>query len=207
MWVDVNQNTDEWDSLRLKRLTSSTWAKIMANYGKSFGDPAKKEAERIALEMVTGKKDETEVYKSGYMQMGHDFEDEAWLLYEQEQFKITSKGGFFLNDEDDRIGDSPDRNVGSDGVLEIKSVIPKTQFKRLKKGGFDTAYTWQIHSHIWTGNKEWCDFASYCVSMPENKRLYVHRIYRDEEIINKMRIRKEEFFIEVDKNVEILNRY
>lgn len=204
MFIDVRQNTDEWLQLRMKRVTSSSFATIMANYGKSFGDPAKKEAERIALEIVTGEKDATERYKSGYMQMGHDFEDEACLLYEQERFKVTTNGGFFVNDEDERIGDSPDRNIGENGVLEVKSVIPSTQFKRLKKGGYDTAYKWQIQNHIWTGKKEWCDFASYCPSMPENKRLYVFRVERDEDMIDMMRIRKDEFFIEVDKNIKIL---
>ena len=38
---DVEQNTDEWLNLRIAKITGSSISKIMANYGKAFGDPAK----------------------------------------------------------------------------------------------------------------------------------------------------------------------
>ena len=74
-------------------------------------------------------------------------------------------------DHEIKSGDSPDGNILNIGCIEVKSVVSNTQWKRLKKGGFDTAYKWQIHGHIWLGNKEWCDFVSYCSSMPESKQL------------------------------------
>ena len=51
---DVEQNTDEWFALRAGMLTGSGFGKIMANYGKAFGDPAKKYAANIAIEQITG---------------------------------------------------------------------------------------------------------------------------------------------------------
>jgi len=204
MFVDVDQNTDEWFELRLKKATSSGVAKIMAHEGKAFGDPAVKYAEKIALEIVTGVKDETENYKNGYMERGHELEPLAIQAYEMDNFCETTNGGFFIS-ECGRMGDSPDRNVGDKGSLEVKSVIPSTQWKRIKKGGFDTAYKWQIHNHIWMGDKEWCDFASYCPEMPEKWQLYVYRVYRDDDIIEKMNQRIGiDFMKEVDKNVKIL---
>ena len=55
---DVQQNTDEWQALRLGKATASNFACIMANDGKAFGDPAKRYALQLALELATGKKAE-----------------------------------------------------------------------------------------------------------------------------------------------------
>lgn len=202
-WIDVQQNSDAWFIDRLKRATSSNFATIMANYGKSFGDPATKYAERVALEIVTGLRDERGGYTSSFMNDGHDIEPMAIEAYEMETFRTVTNGGFFTFG---RLGDSPDGNVGDTGCVECKGVIATTQFKRLKKGGYDSAYKWQIQGHIWVGGKEWCDFISFCPEMPESKRLYIHRVYRDDEMIKKMEERiNGQFFEEVDKNVEILN--
>ena len=43
-FYDVPQNTDEWMALRLGKATASQFGTFMANYGKEFGDPAKRYA-------------------------------------------------------------------------------------------------------------------------------------------------------------------
>lgn len=201
MWVDVEQNTDEWLELRKGKATSSNFSKIMAHDGKAFGDPAKKYAEKIALEIVTDRIDETENYSNKYMERGNSLEPYAIREYEKETFKQVLKGGFYYKKN---IGDSPDGRILNNGSLECKSVIASTQWKRLKEGGIDPAYKWQIHGHIWIGDKEWCDFVSYCPEMPKDKQCYIHRVFRDEEIITKMSKRINLFFEEVDKNIELL---
>lgn len=206
MWIDVQQNTDEWFDLRLGKITSSNFGKIMANYGKAFGNPAIEYAEKLALEIVTGQRDETSSYSNAYMERGHELEPAAIELYEIEMFYEVTNGGFNVEDSEDAvlIGDSPDGNVGDPGCVEVKSVIPKTQWKRIKKGGIDTAYKWQIHGHIWLGNKQWCDFISYCPEMPENKQLHVVRVERDESIIEQLELRINEFREVVKDHVNML---
>lgn len=206
MFIDVQQNSDEWFDLRIGKITSSNMGKIMANYGKSFGQPAKEYAEKIALEYVTGCRDESSSYSNSFMERGNELEPLALIAYEEDQLISVSNGGFYVQESEHiiKIGDSPDGNIGKNGCIEIKSVIPKTHWKRLKKGGIDTAYQWQIMSHIWIGGKEWCDFVSYCPEMPESKQLYIERVYRDEEAINKMKIRIAEFRILIEDNINIL---
>jgi hypothetical protein len=201
MFVDIKQNTDEWLELRMKKATSSNFAKIMANEGKSLGDPAIKYARKIALEIVTGERDERGNYKSSFMEDGHDLEPIAIQEYEIQTFSEVTNGGFY---HDGNYGDSPDGNVGEDGCVEAKSVIANTQWVRLEKGGFDTSYKWQIHGHIWLGKKKWCDFVSYCPEMPENKQLYVYRVERDEEMIKRLKARLNEFWELVEKKVKLL---
>lgn len=201
MWVDVKQNTDDWFDLRLKKATSSNFPKIMANLGKAFGPPAIKYAQKIALEIATGKRDESESYSNSYMDRGHELEPIALDMYEVHTFSMVTNGGF---NDCGKIGDSPDGNVGKNGCIEVKSVIPTTQWERIKRGGIDAAYKWQIQGHLEYGQKEWCDFVSYCPEMPDNKQLHIVRVLRDEEMIKDMKKRIEEFLIEVDKNVELL---
>lgn len=201
MFVDVEQNSDEWFLLRMKKATSSKFGTIMANEGKAFGDPAKRYAQEIALEIVTGNKDERSGHTSKFMDDGHTYEPIARDLYEQQTFRTVTNGGFFYNGN---YGDSPDGNVGKDGCIEIKCVIANTHWERLKKGSFDSSYKWQIHGHILIAEKQWCDFVSYCPEMPEDKQLYIFRVNRDEDIINRMKIRLSEFWQLVDENIKIL---
>ena len=72
MWIDCQQNTDEWLDMRAGKVTGSAIGKIMANYGKSFGEPAKKLAVDIAVERITGKRITTNDYKNSHMERGHE---------------------------------------------------------------------------------------------------------------------------------------
>lgn len=200
MWIDVNQNTEDWFNLRLGKVTSSNFDKIMANEGKSFGNPAIEYAQKIALEIVTEQRDETGSYKNAFMDRGHELEPLAIEAYEIETLQIVTNGGF---NDNGLTGDSPDGNIG-DGCIEVKSVIPNIQWKRLKKGGFDLAYKWQIHGHIWQGEKDWCDFVSYCPEMPPKKQLYIFRVERDQEMIDRLKDRIDLFHKEILSNFKIL---
>lgn len=206
MFVDVIQNTPEWFQLRLKKITSSNFGKIMANNGKAFGNPAIEYAQKLAVEYLTGKRDERSNYSSKYMQDGNDLEPVAIELYERQTMFNVTNGGFNVEDSKDEVllGDSPDGNVGKNGCIEVKSVIPNTQWKRIKKGGIDNAYKFQIHGHIWLGKKQWCDFVSYCPEMPKNKQLYICRVERDDEIISQMEKRITEFKKVVLDHVKML---
>ena len=201
MWIDVEQNSDAWFDLRVGKITSSNFASIMANDGKAFGNPAIQYAERIALEIVTGERNDENDFKSVYMERGNEYEPIARGLYELETFRKVREGGFFYEND---LGDSPDGIVGEHGRVEIKCVIAGTQWKRIKKGGYDTAYKWQIQGHLWVGNAQWCDFIQYAPKMPENKQLYIHRVHRDEVMISAMEERMDLFRKEIKSNVKLL---
>ncbi len=200
MWVDVQQNTDEWQELRCGVVTASNFPKIMANYGKSFGNPAIEYAQKKALERVTGKVCNLG-FKSSFMDRGHELEPLAVMDYEFETFNFVSNGGFF---KDGLIGDSPDGLVGTDGCIEIKSVIPNTQWKRLKTQKYDTAYRWQIQGHLFVSKRKWCDFISYCPEMNESNRTYIQRIEPNLEDFKMLDSRIAEFELEIEKHIKIL---
>lgn len=175
-WHDVPQNTEEWDALRLGKATASKFACFMANDGKAFGDPAHRYALQIALERMTGRKSEIS-FSNDHMERGHEQEPIARMMYEDERFTSITNGGFFDCGEH---GDSPDGLVGTDGVVEIKSVIAPTHYATLRRGSFDPTYRWQLVGHLDCTGRDWVDFVSYCCDFPDGRQLIVHRLTRDD---------------------------
>lgn len=200
-WHDVLQNTEIWQALRCGKATASNFGTFMANYGKPFGEPAKKYAVQIALERATGCKAENE-YSNSHMERGHLLEPVARALYEQTYFVDVSNGGFF---DCGYYGDSPDGIVSSDGVIEIKSVTPAVHYNTLLRGKHDPAYTWQLVGHLDCTGRDWVDFVSFCPEFPGDKRLIVYRVFREEmaQEMEMLRQRREEFNVMV---CEIYNK-
>lgn len=188
---DVEQNTDAWQALRTGKATASNFACFMANDGKAFGEPAKKYALQIALELITGVKDESG-FSNEHTERGHEQEPIARMLYEQENFVDVSNGGFF---DWDTYGDSPDGLVCDDGVVEIKAVIASTHYATMLRRSFDPAYRWQLVGHLDCTDRDWVDFVSYCSGFPPDKQLLVYRLYRKDcqQEITRLKERRAEF--------------
>lgn len=188
---DVEQNTDAWMALRIGKATASNFGTFMANEGKAFGDPAKKYALQLALERITGKKSDIS-FSNEHTERGHEQEPIARMMYEDENFVDVTNGGFFCCDE---YGDSPDGLVGSDGVIEIKSVTAAVHYATLRRGSFDPAYRWQLIGHIECTGRDWVDFTSYCCDFPEGKQLITHRLHRSEclDEIERLQARRRAF--------------
>ena len=175
-FYDVEQNTEEWQQLRCGRLTSSNLSKVMANYGKAFGEPAKRLAVSIAVQQITGEIEESS-YKNEHMERGHEQEPIARALYESVTYQNVTNGGFFGSDF---VGCSPDGLLEDDGLIEIKSVIASTHYANLKRGSVDPAYRWQCIGNLKLTGREYIDFISYCSTFPVNAQLCIFRINKDD---------------------------
>lgn len=193
MWHDIEQNTDEWFDLRAGKVTGSSIGKIMANYGKAFGEPAKKLAAVIAVEQLTNKCSMESVYNNVHMERGNKEEPIARALYEREYFTPVENGGFYDNG---LTGCSPDGRPKG-GLIEIKSQIVSVHYNQIRKGGYNTAYKWQFVFNLRESKRDWLDYVSYCSDFPKKKRLYVYRIDKDmiKEEIKQVDVRLKEFFL------------
>lgn len=175
-WYDIDQNQDAWLEIRAGKVTGSRFNLFMANAEKDcFGDPAKRYAVCVALERITGLRNGIG-FSNEHTERGHEQEPVARQLYEQRYFIDVTNGGFF---DHDSWGVSPDGLLGSDGVLEIKSVIAPVHYANLKRASYDPTYKWQIAGHIEASGRDYCDFVSYCSEFPEERQLFVYRITRD----------------------------
>lgn len=198
---NVDQNSDEWFALRAGRLTSSKLGTVMANYGKSFGEPAKKYAVNIAIEQITGQPIAS-TYTNDHMERGHEQEPIARMLYEEENFTEVTNGGFFGSDF---IGCSPDGLVG-DGLIEIKSVIAPVHFATIKRQNVDPAYKWQCIGNLKFTGLDWIDFVSFCADFPEDKQLFTKRLHANhlDEEFGMIDIRVNEFKALVDETKQLI---
>jgi len=198
MFIDVPQNTEEWNALRCGKVTASNFGLFMANYGKAFGEPAKKYALQVALERINGIKSEIG-FSNQHTERGHEQEPIARMLYENRYFVDVTNGGFF---DLGRYGDSPDGLVDDDGVIEIKSVLPHVHYANITRRSFDPSYKWQLIGHLECTNKEWVDFVSYCSEFPRNSQLCVYRLNKNDYVdeISKLAERRDEF-------ISLVNQY
>jgi len=202
-FIDIDQNSDEWFDLRAGKLTGSAAGKIMANYGKAFGNPAHALAVQIALEQITGKTISSN-YTNAHMDRGHEQEPIARAEYERTYFCDVLNGGFFDND---KTGVSVDGRVLPDGIVEIKSHIPSVHFVNVKRGEFNPDYKWQYYFNLKETGAEWIDTISFCADFPEGNRICVYRIWAkdSEEEFKQIESRTAEFFELVGDKKRVIN--
>jgi putative phage-type endonuclease len=195
---NIEQNTKEWHKLRAGRITSSSFAKIMAHGEKKFGKPAVEYAIQLATEKRFGYQEKPRFYNED-MARGHEQEADAIKAYEKKTGNKVTNGGIFiagaLADSPDGIAQDP--TMTSKGLLEIKSVIVSTQDKTILKNDIDPSYKWQVMFHLWVTGYEWIDYVSYS---PEHETpLFIKRVYRCDETIEEMR----KYIIEFQKIVNL----
>ena len=203
-FFDVAQNSEDWFALRLGKATNSNAGCWMANEGKAFGEPARRYALQIALEIMTGRKSGVS-FSNDHTDRGHEQEPLARMLYEDETFCSVTNGGFFCHGT---YGDSPDGLVDGDGVVEIKSVIAPTHYATLRRGSFDPSYLWQLVGHLDCTDRDWVDYISFCSDFPEDQQLIVHRLRREEYVdeIERLRARRSDFLGLVQTTLATLQR-
>lgn len=201
IFIDVEQNTPEWLQLRCGKLTASSFACVMANYGKAFGEPAKKLAMTIAVEQITGKPTPSE-YSNKHMERGHIQEPLAREEYEKKYFVNIENGGFF---DCGNVGVSPDGLIGN-GRIEIKSVIPSVHLSTIAKQSYPSAYKWQLIGNMLYTEADYIDFVSYCDQFPDDKKLYVCTLPRDNFKLEyeMLESRFRQFFELVEENKQLI---
>lgn len=203
--VTAEQGSPEWFAARCGVPSGSRFADIMAQ-GRG-GAPSATRASYLAdlaAEALSGVK--TEFTTTAAMQHGIDTEPLARAAYEMRAGDLVNETGFCLHDTI-RCGVSPDGLVGANGLIEIKCPQPKTHIEYMRRDNEPPAYKWQIQGQLWVMEREWNDFVSYCPSMPENCRLIVRRVYRDEAAIASLESEVKRFVEELDKEIDFLRSY
>ena len=174
-YFDIEQNTDEWASLRMGKFTASMFADLMASKSTLTYQKA---INKVVFEILTNEVPEN--FTSGYMDRGHELEPLAKELYSMITFNDVSNGGFFSYGN--YIGASPDGLIDDDGILEVKSPSFNTMINYLLKKELPNEYKYQVHGQLFVTGRAWCDFMAY---HPKLKPLII-RISRDEKIINEI---------------------
>ena len=194
--VHLEQGTDEWKLARLGYVSASNLDAVMARGKSGEAITRKKYKVRLAAERLTG--EITESYSNSAMEWGVVNEEKAAMAYEVSKDTLLDRTGFWKHPTIPWLGCSPDRLVGSDGLVEIKCPDSSTHVDYWLAKQIPTEYVKQVQGQIWVMDREWCDFVSYDPRMPEKNRLLVVRAYRDETLIKQMQEEVEKFLNEVE---------
>lgn len=197
--IDCEQNSEEWYRARMGLPTASEFSTILAQ-GRG-GKPSKTRAtylNKIAGEIIT--QTPAENYSNAYMERGHALQEEAVRHYETLQNCETGSVGFLRNG---RKGASPDRLIGDDGLLEIKTQAPHLLIERILSGKFPPEHKAQCQGQLWVAEREWLDIGVYYPGMP----LFLKRVTRDEPYIVNLAAEVARFNEEVDEIIARVQAY
>lgn len=195
--INLEQGTDEWKLARLGYVSASNLDAVMAKGKSGESITRKKYKVRLAAERLTGQI--TESFSSASMEWGVENEERAAISYEVSKDTFVDRTGFWKHSSIPWLGCSPDRLVGSDGLVEIKCPDTSTHIDYWLAKQVPTEYVKQVQGQLWVMEREWCDFVSYDPRLPEKNRLLVVRAYRDEELIKQMEVEVKKFLNEVEE--------
>jgi putative phage-type endonuclease len=183
--IQLEQGTDEWKQARLGYISASNFDAVMAKIKSGEAATRRDYKIRIVTERLTNQIQDS--FSNSYMEWGIEQEPFARMAYEAHAGVFVEKTGFWKHPEIPYVGCSPDGLVGDDGLIEIKCPKSTTHIEYLLNKKLPKTYFWQVHGQLWVMNRQWVDFVSFDPRMPENKRLFVFRVNRDEEVINEMK--------------------
>lgn len=191
---DIEQGTDEWLKMRLGKLTASRFSDVIS---KGRGSAPSKTREsymyQLAAEILTEQPQDS--FKGSAVDWGNECEPAARAAYELKHDTDVVECAFIEKNE--WLGVSPDGLVGEDGLLEIKCPNTTTQIKRFLSGEFPKEYMAQVQGQLWVSGREWCDFVSYDPRINGDSDYFEVRVYRDEEYIENLASKCEDFIAEL----------
>lgn len=206
---NVKQGSLEWQELRLGIPTASNFHRIVTPATCDLSVSCAPYAWHLIAERLLGYPIESPT--TALMDRGSALEAEAVKWYEFDRDADAVKVGFMTTD-DGRIGASPDRLVGDDGLLEVKcpqannhvgyvlgglGTFDSEAWERPKKGASveailrarilagqqcSTDYWPQIQGQMWISERRWCDILSYHPGLTSS----VLRVSRDDAYIAKL---------------------
>lgn len=186
--LTMAQGSPEWLQARLGIATASELECLLVNgKGESgFGVAAFTYMDQIIGERITGEAAELPFQTKATIR-GHEQEKVALGLYESIEDVTVESAGIILNHG---MGYSPDGLIGENGLIEIKTKLPKFQVGVILSDEVPKEHVAQCQSGLWISDREWIDFISYWPGMP----LFVKRLHRDEAMIRKMAERVKTFY-------------
>lgn len=187
---DCAQNSPEWHECRRGIVTASRFADVLA---KGQGITRRKYLYTLAGEILTG--DVQPSYTNDAMERGHEMEADAVSLYAFERDVEPVACGFMRRG---RAGCSPDRLIGENGLLEVKSKLPHLQLEVLERNDVPPEHKAQVQGQLWVSGREWCDFVSYWPRLP----LFMKCVERDEKYIQTLAQAVADFVGELDALVK-----
>jgi putative phage-type endonuclease len=201
----IEQRTEEWFQQRLGKVTASRISDVMAKTKTGVSTSRQNYLIQLVSERLTGKKGDSFVNQA--MLDGIEREDAARKLYEIEKNISVSEVGFFEHPIISMSGASPDGAVHAEiegkyaGLIEIKCPIETTHTNTLMSKSVPSKYLPQIQWQMACVGARWVDFVSYNPNFPDDLKLFIFRVDRDDSYIAELEAEVIKFLDEVDATI------
>lgn len=206
MSEDLQQGTPEWRQARCGSLGASSLHEAVAKTRTGWGASRANLMTRLLIERITGAPQDG--YINAAMQHGIDTEPEARAAYQFERGVLVRQVGLVKHPSIAGSHASPDGMIGEHGVLEIKCTQPTAHLDRLLGEPIPDKYVVQAQWQLACTGRRWVDFTYYSPAFPENMRLHIERIERNDRRIADLEGLVKEFLYELHlKHVELTGRY
>lgn len=192
----MEQRTFEWRMARCGKVTASRIADIVAKTKSGYSTSRANYMAELICERLT--KTPTEGFISPAMKHGIDTEPEARASYEAQTGSLVTEVGFTPHNLIESAGASPDGLVGNDGLVEFKCPITATHLDTILTETVPGRYATQMQWQMACTGRQWCDFVSYDPRLPEELRLFVKRVPRDESVVSMLEREVQSFLSELD---------
>jgi putative phage-type endonuclease len=178
----IEQRTPEWLAARCGKVTASEIWQLLPS--AKTGKPTaayetylyKKLAERLTGSVTTN-------FVTAAMQWGIDHEAEAADYYAMLNDAECYSCGIFDHPTIPMASASPDRLVGTDGLLEIKCPSTEKHLRTSLTKEIDEKYIAQMQWQMACTGRAWCDFFSYDPRLPPEFVCTEKRVMRDGDAI------------------------
>jgi putative phage-type endonuclease len=200
---EIIQGSDEWKALRLGKVTASRVADVVAKTKSGYSASRANYMAQLIAERLTNTV--AEAYTNAAMLHGTETEPEARAAYEFYQGVAVKEVAFVPHPKIDQAGCSPDGLVGDDGLVEIKCPNTATHLETLLGQAVPAKYETQMQFQMSCTGRKFCDFVSYDPRMPENMRLFIKRLPRDDKRIAELESEIAAFLLEMAVKLSELN--
>lgn len=188
IYLNCEQGSDAWQAARCGILTASNMHCLLVKgkHASGFGAEAFTMMHELIGERFIGEK--LEGFKGNReTARGHELEPVARKFVSERLGIDIVDCGIILNHG---CGYSPDGLVGDDGLVEIKTKLPKLQVEVILGGVIPAEHMVQCQVGIWLSERDHLDFASFYPGMP----LFHKRTYRDESMIATLQTKVARFY-------------
>ena len=201
----TEQGSAEWFAMRAGKVTASKIADMLAKTKTGWGASRANYKAQLVAERLTGIVDRNG-YTNAAIEWGKETEAEARTAYEFETGIEVDPVDFVEHPRIAMSGASPDGLVGTGGLLEIKCPITATHIDTLLGRSIPGKYQLQMQWQMACTGRSFCDFCSYDPRMPQDMRLFIRRLSRDDARIAEIEVEVLEFLAEVDATVGSLTQ-
>jgi hypothetical protein len=187
--IECVQGDERWHRARLGIPTASCFDKILTPGGK-LSSSADHYMHELIAERILGVPVNDEATK--WMERGKEMEPQAVAWYELERDVDTQRVGFCTTD-DGRIGASPDRLVGTNGGLEVKTPTAAIHVGYLLDD-IPNKYKPQVQGCMYVTGRDWWSILSYNPELPPA----LVTVERDDQFIALLEVALDEFCERLD---------